>query len=93
MAKITDLGVGELDDAFHLAIFLCDDALDRVIGRALIECHILLADHDQKAIERFLKLRLETAFHEIEMSHMGKERYDAMMERMLDRHRSPRRPQ
>lgn len=79
MTKPTQsLTQAELDDAYHLAYFECEQAAIQAVRR------IMVWDSD-RANRDLLINRIADAMHEVEVKHMGKERYDALMQRLTSR--------
>ena len=76
---IVNLSQAELDDSFHLAYFQCEAAAVEVVRR-------VLGRFDEDKTNRDILInRICEALHEVEVKHMGAERYAALMERLEKR--------
>jgi hypothetical protein len=75
---IVNLIQAELDDAYHLAYCECEAAATDAIRR----CFRL----DDERTQRDLVInRVCEALHEVEVKHMGAERYASLLERLIER--------
>lgn len=80
---IISLSQAELDDAYHLAYFECEAAATDAIRRCF--------RFDDERTQRDLVInRVCEALHDVEVQHMGNERYSALMERLTARGKEPR---
>ncbi|ESZ17549.1 hypothetical protein X735_01440 [Mesorhizobium sp. L2C085B000] len=84
------LSQAELDDAYHHAIFDCDQALADYIRRAFKLRQEQMAWKGVSpilwdAIRDDLHDILAHAFHDCEFKHLGPERYDQLMDRLWQR--------
>jgi hypothetical protein len=76
--KAVSLSQAELDDAYHLAYFECEDAAIKAVKR------ILVFDQDRGTRDVLIN-RISDDLHEVEMKHLGPERYSALMSRLRQR--------
>ncbi|MDR7034511.1 hypothetical protein [Mesorhizobium sp. BE184] len=76
MTPIVSLSQAELDDAYHRAYFECEAAAIAAVCR-------VLPWEDDRATRDLLINRIAQDLHEVEASHLGPDRYTALMDRLV----------
>ncbi|RWI46372.1 MAG: hypothetical protein EOQ93_29860 [Mesorhizobium sp.] len=95
---IQSLTQDELDDAYHLAVFDCDEALAQTVRRVFkLREEQMVAKRVPLTIwnticDDFHDM-LSEAFHGREIKRLGVDRYNALIDRLMRRHpENPLRP-
>ena len=87
---VQTLTQNELDDAYHMAVFDCDQALADIIRQMFFHRQEQMSLKGispslWNAIRDDLHNVLSAAFNDCEVKHMGGARYDALMDRITAR--------
>ncbi|MER8979270.1 hypothetical protein [Mesorhizobium sp. M0870] len=89
-ATVESLSQAELDDAYHRAVFDCDQALADTIRRRFYHRQEQMVGkgvplHLWNAIRDELHKELSTAFNDCEVRQLGDDRYQQLMKRLWSR--------
>jgi hypothetical protein len=76
VSVVESLSQAELDDAYHLAIFESEDVISKLVYGI---------SADNPGMRDYLIDEISEALNELEIRHMGMERYAALMKRLMKR--------